>query len=177
MTNNLSNFVESELNNIFKLNEKQKIGIAGFYMMAIVRQSFVKTNSVPIIPLENGSYATDHIINNPLSIEIEGTVSNIYKDFGGVQEAYIKALGTVGNITRFLPSRTREQINKINEFIQDTQNLINKIDDYINVGQQIVNIFSANSQSKTLTQQFIDVINALMDSRQIIKIELPNLHI
>lgn len=173
MPNYISNFVDSELSSAVKVNQKQKIGIAGFYMMAILDQGFAKSSSVPVVPLENGSYATDHIVQNPLQIRINGTVADIFETPSPAQIAYMRAVAEIGNVDRYLPNRTRQQIISINTLINDVSNQIRKIDDMINTGEQLFDLFSANSESKTLPEKFIDLIAALMDNDQIIQIELP----
>ena len=173
MPNVISNFLGSEVGSALKLDEKQQIGIAGFYMMAIVRQGYTKSSQIPFTPLENGSYATDHIIQMPLMIDIEGSVADIYEAPSPAQLAYMRALGEIGNVDRYLPARTRQQINAINSLLLDVTNQVNKIDDLINTGEQLFNLFSTNSSAKGLPEQFIDLINSLIDNDQIIQIELP----
>jgi hypothetical protein len=173
MPNYISNFLSDELSSIAKLDEKQDIGIAGFNTLAIARQSYVKSSTVPIIPLENGSFAADHVIENPLVIEIEGTVNDIYYQKSPLEKAYIRALAEIGNIDRYLPDYTRQQILAVNSVITDASNVIRKVDDYINSGEQLYNLFFSNSAAKTIPEKFIDLVDALMDTNQAIKIELP----
>jgi len=173
MPNYIYNFLDNQFSSTIKVDEKQKIGIAGFHMLAIVDQGFDKSSSIPFIPLENGSFASDHIIQNPTIINISGTVADIYKTPSPAQLAYMRAVAEIGNVSTYLPNRTRQQINAINSLVNDVTNQIRKIDEMINTGEQLFNLFNKKSASKGLTEQFIDLINALMDSDQLIQIELP----
>lgn len=173
MPNIVSNFLNDELEGIGKLSDKQFIGIAGFNLYAAVRQGYIRSSSIPFVPLESGSVVADHIIKNPLIIDIEGTVADILDRPTLLEKAYIRALSEIGNINRYLPNWTAQQILKINTIINDTQNTIDKIDDYINSGEQIYDYFNSNNSGKGTAEQFIDLMNGLHDTNQLIKVELP----
>jgi hypothetical protein len=174
MPNYISNFINDEFPQIFRLDDKQQIGIAGFYMMAVARQGYLKSTTVPVIPLENGSYAVDHIIQNPLVIEMEGSVADIWESPSLLQNTYVRALAEIGNVDQYLPDYTRQQINQINAFIQDGQNIIRQLDSYINSGAQLIDIFSVNSEAVGIVERFENLMNSLIDTDQVIPIQLRN---
>ena len=107
-------------------------------------------------------------------LNFEGTGADIYETPSPLLLAYMRALGEIGNIDRYLPDYTRQQINSINNLLTDVTNQINKIDGLLNTGEQLFDLFSP-STSKGITEQFLDFMNAIMDNDQVIQIELPTM--
>jgi hypothetical protein len=171
MPNYLSNLLTNEFSSAVKNDEKQKIGIGGFTMLAIGRQGYMDTATAPWVVLEDGSNASDHVFQNPLFVQIEGVLSDVYLEPSALAEAYLKSIRAVGAVDRYLPNRTRQQINAINAILLDITNVVQAIDDVINTGEQIYNMFGDKSDSKSLSQKFIDFIGAVKG--QSIEIEFP----
>jgi hypothetical protein len=166
----ISDFVDNQVSENFKLNQKQKIGIAGFYMMAVVDHAPLYSSTVSVIPLEDNSYTTDHVSQNPLFLEINGAVSDVFQMQTAPQNIYNRALAAIGAIDQYLPDYTRQQINKINQIVLETQDIINQLDSYLNSAEQLTNLFSAKT---TITEQFFDVMESLQRTGQPVKVEIP----
>ena len=173
MPDYLSQFVEDELSNPLGVIDKKQVGIAGFNTMVVVRQGIMKSNSAAVIPLEDGSYAIDHIIQNPLALELEGSVCDVFHRRSPLKTAYIKTLAQVGEINNYLPDYTRQQILAINNVITNASNTVRKIDNYINSGEQLYAFFYSDSKARTIPEKFIEFISSLMDTKQVVQIEMP----
>lgn len=173
MANELASFLNDKIESISKLSSKQRIGIGGFNLFVPSRQGYAKSSTIPFVPIENGSSIADHVIKNPLVLEIDGTVADITLKETSLEKAYTRAIDVIGNINRYLPDWTKQQILAINEIITDAQNTINEVDDYINSGDQVFDYFTNGSTVKGISERFIDFIDALQDSNKMIKIEFP----
>jgi len=153
---------------------KQRVGIGGFTTYATVADSTKYKAKAPIYPLEDGSFANDHIVNEPISISITGEVSDIIVNPSTFTELQKTVSAQVGNVTQYLPSRTQTQISRVNALVNDAQDKIKQIDKAIADGKQASSFFGNNATtSKTYREQFIDFIEAIYYGKQLISVSVP----
>lgn len=94
----------------------KKVGIGGYSMFARVNDSTSYPSQVPVDVLEDGSNASDDIINGPITIKISGVVADVYMDakpnssFGLIPD-YSK----YGEVVEYIPAKTQQQLQKMNE--------------------------------------------------------------
>jgi hypothetical protein len=151
------------------------VGIGGFKTVSRVTEVVTMTREIPTTFLEDGSHVNDHIIRNPLSIRIQGTVSNVFqlpspdvKRLQGVQ-------AQVGNITQYAPTRTQSQISRITGLIGDASALVDRADAIISSGKQAASFLGfTGAEGKTNIQKFIDFIESTYNSDALIDIDMPH---
>jgi hypothetical protein len=153
------------------LTDIQEIGIAGFTLFAQVSSQVEFSSSVPVYPLEDGSFASDHIINNPTPLKIEGVVADTFERFNPVLEQYKRIQAEIGSVSKYLPGRTTAQLSRVAGFANDIADITRKIDTAVADGQQAADFFGDQSGSQTLRQQFYRTMKDLHDSKTLISIQ------
>lgn len=153
------------------LTEIQEIGIAGFTLFASVSNSVEFSSDVPVFPLEDGSNASDHIINNPIPIKIEGVVADKFEIFNPIVEEYKRIQAEIGSVSKYFPGRTQAQLSRVAGFANDISDIARKIDTAVADGQQALEFFGDDSGSQTITQKFYQTMKGLHDSKQLVSIQ------
>lgn len=148
-----------------------EVGIGGFSLFVRVSDSTDYTAQVPTQVLEDGSVATDHIINNPLTMTISGEVSDHHIRLAPPLPITIPSDSAVGQITALLPNRTQAQLNKIQTIGQSVMDAVDRADRLINIGRNAFGAFNPQVASKPLREQFIDFIEAVYYGKQLISID------
>lgn len=168
---NIGQLVESARAREPKLEE---VGIGGFTLLARVRESFSLTSRAPTTFLEDGTYAHDQIVNDPMVLTIEGEVSDIHIRRNPALELQRRVTAQIGVITKYLPLRTQSQISKVNALINDASDAARKINAAIDDGRNAWEFFgNKDSQAKGLREQFVDFIESIHYGKQLINIDMP----
>jgi hypothetical protein len=152
-------------------NDLENVGIGSFTLDVRVREDVARTMIAPTTPLEDGSVASDHVIENPLELSLEGEVSEVRYNPTARSEDYKRVKAEVGNITKYIPPLTRAQINKSFELVNDSQAVKRKIEAVISDGTQAIEFFGNKSPSKSPQDNFIDAMQAYQKSRMPIRIQ------
>lgn len=156
-----------------KTSDTEKIGFAGFTMYAIIEESRDLNSTAPDVTLEDGSKVNDTIYLDPIVLNISGSIMDVHY----AKESEEGVLGTteqvIGVIDAYLPEKTSAQISKARSVVDDIDNTIAKINTTIEDGQQILGAFGDKSGSKSLQEQFLDVIDQIHFSKALIPIEFP----
>jgi len=149
-----------------------EVGIGGFTLFAKVTDSSEYTAQVPTQVLEDGSVATDHIINNPLTLTINGEVSDQHIRLAPPLPITIPSDSAVGQISGLLPNRTQAQLNKTQSIGQSVMDAVDRADRLINIGRSAFGAFNPQeSPNKPLREQFIDFIEAVYYGKQLISVD------
>lgn len=153
----------------------REVGIGAYTVMVRVREQYNLSAESPDIPVEDGSIVHDHIILNPLTISIEGDVSDVHLRAQPSIRTFTRLQAEIGNLTTlYLPLRTQSQLSRVSGVVNDVANAFRKIDNRMRVGEQALNFFGNRDQSsKSLQQQFLDAMESLLDGRQLISIDMP----
>lgn len=158
----------------FGNDETEEVGIGGFVTFARVSERFTRTAEVPTTFLEDGSHINDHIIRNPLTLSIEGNVSDVFLRPSPAIEAVRRAQVEVGNITQFAPARTQSQVSKISGIVNDVTSAIDQVDAIIDAGQQAAGFLGLiDSEARSNQEAFIDTIESIYESESLIAIDMP----
>jgi hypothetical protein len=154
---------------------QQEIGIGKFTSLVRIRETYRRTASAPSTPVEDGSVVNDHIILDPLTISIEGSVSDVHLRASPVLRAIRQAQAEIGNITsQYAPARTQTQLTQISALANDALDAARRIDALLDAGEQIGALFgNQDASSKTNRQYFIDYIEELYEGKQLISIDMP----
>lgn len=154
-----------------KTTPQQQVGIAGFTLFARVRDTMELRSRVPLSVVEDGSSIGDHVINDPISITIEGVVGDVFIRESALLTAY-RSIAPVGKVLNYLPFQTRSQVQKIAGFASQALDMARKFDDIVNTGKDILQI--GNKDKKKPPQaKFIETIRSLHDLKKLIPIDTP----
>lgn len=152
--------------------KKEEVGIGGFTAFARINDSTKYSATVPNTALEDGSIASDHIVNNPITITINGNISDVYLKPDKLFELQRKAVATAGTISQYLPARTSTQIAKANALANDITSKIDAVDNLIEAGSSPSSLFGSDDDTITNIENFINILEAYYYSKTLISIEM-----
>lgn len=152
--------------------EKDEIGIAGFTLFARVRDVTDLKSSAPNSFVEDGSFINDHIINEPLTISIEGSVGDVFIRKTPIEAAVNRVNQAIGATEIFLPQRTLSQIQRVNDIVSDARDKVRQIDNAIAAGKNLLK-FGGQSTTKSDQEKFVDAMEALHYGKQLVSIDMP----
>ena len=165
-----SRFVNSKIG----AERVERIGIAGFTMLARTREGFSYSSEVPTTFLEDGSSVEDTIILNPVALHIEGDVADIYVEREPLQELSETVASTAGSISVFLPVKSSAATQAAGSILASVNDALTVADGLIESGAQVADLFGAKGATgKPLKEQFVDLMESLHLSRQLVDIEMP----
>lgn len=158
----------------YKVDDLEKVGIAGLTALVRIKQQETTTASAPSTPLEDGSLANDHIILNPVQINIEGRVTDIILRPQAESVAFRRGIAEIGNITKYAPTRTQTQANKVLGMIVDIDGYRAKLKALSENSQQAFDYFTGgNDTTVSNINQFLDKLEKLHLSKTPMVIETP----
>jgi hypothetical protein len=129
---------------------------------------------VPTTFLEDGSHINDHIIRNPLTLSIEGNVSDAFFMPNPAIAALQAAQEQVGNITQYAPARTQAQVSRVSGLTNDFTNAIDKVDSFIESSSRVASYLGLQDDTaKSNIENFIDTMESLQEGEQLISIDMP----
>lgn len=153
----------------------EEVGIGGFRLLARTRQTFTYTSQVPTAYLEDGSSASDHIVLEPLTLQIDGSVSDVYVEPSAAVAALRGVQGAVGNFAGYLPGQTQAQLQKLNGLAAQVLDRARQIDRVIEDGKQALSFLGDQRPEEAvgLRERFIDSMEQLHYGKQLIGISMP----
>jgi hypothetical protein len=137
----IRDYLNDKSSKYLKGDDKEPIGIGGYVAGVRLKEDTTYTSNVTTNTVEDGAEINDHIINNPIIVNIEGEIGDVEKKPDPLIQAYKKAMRNVGVVTKYLPKRTQGQISKINSTVLKINDLLNKVDSIIDDGMQIYRLF------------------------------------
>lgn len=152
---------------------KAEIGIGEFTLFARVSDTTNYKSRSPVSFVEDGSALDDHIINEPLSISIEGEVGDIYLRKSPAEREINRANAAIGQTSIYLPARTQSQLQKINALASTVRDRIREIERLRSLGKNILDKFKGRTDGKSPQEQFIDQMEAAHNQKALIKIDMP----
>ena len=163
--------IQDLLNQQFE-TQTGEVGIGGFKAFARTRETTNYKSTAPTSYLEDGSPVQDHIINDPITISIDGSVGDVYIVKTGIESRINQINETLGKTGIYLPLKTQSQIQKSNALISEFRDRIRQVDRLIDTGRDIIN-FGSDSGVKTPQEQFIDMMEAYYESKTLVVIDMP----
>ena len=157
-----------------KIDDKQEIGIGGFTVLARVRNVLTIESESPDTPLEDGSISNDHIILNPIKLEIQGRIGDLIIKPAADLSLFRRTITNVGVITSYSPGRTQTQIAKVSAILIDANNARLRISDAERKGQQLSEFFGDKTPEKTNIDNFLSTLELYRESKKPLRIEMPN---
>lgn len=152
-----------------KTTPQQQVGIAGFTLFARVRDTMELRSRVPLSVVEDGSSIGDHVINDPISITIEGVVGDVYIQQSPLETTF-RDVAPIGKVLNFLPFQTRSQVQKIAGYASQVLDAARRIDDIVKTGNDILQFGNKGGNPQA---QFIETIRSLHDAKALIPIQTP----
>lgn len=156
--------------------QAKEVGIGGFTALARVRESYKLAADAPDTPVEDGSFVHDHVILKPVTLSIEGSVSDVHIRRNPLVRDFIRVQAEVGNLSsQYASGRTQSQINKLSALANEAADAIRQIDALVAAGEQAAKFFgNKDAQSKPLREQFLDAMEALHFGQQAFTIDMPH---
>lgn len=143
----------------------EKVGIGGFNTYATVNERVSGTRVLPTSVLESGRYANDDVIIEPLIVDLIIDVADTFIELGESQSPVKEPLNISGVISQFIPARTKSQLNRISNIVNNIQSVRKKI-------SSSLDFYSSNSSvTKKHREQFVEVLNGLYNSDAIIDLQ------
>jgi len=157
-----------------RIDDKQKIGIGGFTAYAAVRHVVNKSLDAPDTPLEDGSFANDHLIKKPVILEVSGLVSDVFIRSAVEATIFRRGLSEIGNISKYLPAQTQTQIAKAASIAIDANNVSKGIQAAISDGKQLLDFIGNKSAGQNNRELFIAALDLYYDNSTVMRIEMPD---
>ena len=166
--------VRDYLSSQFGNDEQEAVGIGGFITAARVSERVNRSASVPTTFLEDGTHINDHIIRNPITLSIEGSVSETFVMPNPAIAALQAAQSQVGKITQYAPARTQAQLSRVSELANDFNNVVGQVDRFLEASDRIAGYLGLqDNTAKSNIESFIDTMESLQEGDQLISIDMP----
>ncbi|EKN5984136.1 phage baseplate protein [Yersinia enterocolitica] len=153
----------------------KKVGIGGYSMFARVNDSTSYPSQVPVDVLEDGSNASDDIINGPLTIKISGVVADIYVDAKPNSSfSLMPDYSKYGEVLEYIPTKTQQQLQKMNEIADRAEQKILEAKRLADKGAELFGLVGnpVAGGAKGIREQFLDFIEAIYYGKQLITVEV-----
>lgn len=164
----IRDFVRSKIN---KQADPEVVGINQFNLFARVSDNISYASQVPVHYLEDGSFASDHVINEPIKISISGIVADEYIELGEPNELLQGIENLAGRIGVYFPVRTQSTMNKIYKMRSEAFDAIDKIDETIDLFNTGFGLFAGNTE-KSIREKFVEWLDATWTSKQPVKVQM-----
>lgn len=166
--------LEQAINRTRSSYPTQEIGIAGFTLFARVSERVSLTADNPMFYVEDGTPLNDHRIQKPEIVSISGTVGDVYRSPSTVQNSTRNLFNDLGIITQYAPQLTQSQLLSVAQVADQAVDQIESYENAIIRGQSFNSIFgNQDVNSKPLGEQFVDAIENIHYSNQLISINMP----
>ena len=151
--------------------DAETVGIGGFTTFAQISEKFSRSAKVPTTFLEDGTHVNDHIIREPLTVSIEGNVSDVYAQPSAPVAAFQEAQTQVGNITQYAPARTQAQLSRVSGLVNDFTNAVDRADAAIDATQGAAKYLGQqDKEAQTNIEAFLEKMECLQETDKLIKI-------
>jgi hypothetical protein len=152
--------------------EVQELGIGGFYLFARVSDSTAYDTQAPTSTVEDGSYIGDHLVNEPIKLKISGDVADVFLNPPPRSQSASR-LPTVGVVKALVPGRTVSQAQRVARIVNTASDRYRQIDENIKNGGNAYDFAGNKTGAKPLREQFIDFIESIHYSKQLVTISMP----
>lgn len=166
-------FVSGLTESLSNTKATKEIGIGGFIGFARTSESTKYTNTLPTEVLEDGSNASDDIINNPIVVTIEGSVGDIIVEGKEYPEIIPQEINQLGEVSALLPPSSQQQFQRLTQINDQARDAILQAERVERIGQSVYDFVSGNSNSaKAVQQKFVDYMESIHFSRVPIEISV-----
>ena len=151
--------------------DAETVGIGGFTAFAQISEKFKRSAKVPTTFLEDGSHVNDHIIREPLTVSIEGNVSDLFVLPSEPAAILQEHQAQIGKITQYAPARTQAQLSRVSGLVNDFTSAMDKADALISSAQGAAKYLgNQDKEAQTNIESFLDAMKGLQATDKLIKI-------
>jgi hypothetical protein len=153
----------------------KKVGIGGFSLFARVGDTVTYPSQIPVDVLEDGSNASDDIINGPIQVQITGTVADVYADAKpNAAFSLLPDYSRYGEVIEYIPSKTQQQLQKINEIADRAEQKILEAKRLADKGADLFGLVGnpVAGGAKGIREQFVDFLEAIYYGKQLVSVEV-----
>ena len=151
--------------------DAETVGIGGFTAFAQISEKFKRSAKVPTTFLEDGSHVNDHIIREPLTVSIEGNVSDLFVLPSEPVAILQEHQAQIGKITQYAPARTQAQLSRVSGLVNDFTNAVDRVDAAIDATQGAAKYLgNQDKEAQTNIESFLDAMKGLQATDKLIKI-------
>jgi hypothetical protein len=163
--------IASNIGNLRNKFQTGTVGIDGFYMEVRYSENTQYQRQAPVTYLEDGSYVMDHIIPDPLVIELEGEVSNIYRRPSVAAELIGRANAKLGLISRYLPQRTLAQTQRLAELALTARDIAARVEDIASTGEPLYRMLVPAEAQQSIVDSFLKLMLTLFTTDATARVE------
>ena len=151
--------------------DAETVGIGGFTTFAQISEKFSRSAKVPTTFLEDGTHVNDHIIREPLTVSIEGNVSDLFVLPSEPVAILQEHQAQIGKITQYAPARTQAQLSRVSGLVNDFTSAMDKADALISSAQGAAKYLgNQDKEAQTNIESFLDAMKGLQATDKLIKI-------
>lgn len=159
-------FIREKSDSLSSAKTKSEIGIGKFVAFAKISESVKYSNTVPIDVLEDGSNASDDILNNPIVISIDGEVGDIMVPDRQFPEIVPLSLNSLGEISALLPAKSQQQFQRLTQINDQARDLILQAERVERIGQNLYDFVSGSvNGAKTPQEEFVEYVEKIYTDR------------
>jgi len=168
-TGGIRDYINGQFENDGK--DGEEVGIGGFTAFAQISEKFKRSASVPVTYLEDGSHINDHIIREPITLSIEGNVSDLFVLPSEPVAVLQEHQAQIGNITQYAPARTQAQLSRVSGLVNDFTSAMDKADALISSARGAAKYLGNQDKETTSNiESFLAAMKGLQASDKRIKI-------
>jgi hypothetical protein len=154
-----------------KKEKVETLGVAGFKAAVVTEQTLEQNAQAPTAWLEDGSFANDHIILEPVTFSVTGNVGDVFLQTNPRFQRLREINSTLGRVTTYLPGRTQAQIGRVQAFQATARDALIEAQTAVDQGQNVAELFGNQDPEKPLRERFVDTLTAIRNERQIVPVE------
>lgn len=151
-----------------------EVGIGGYTIFARVNERFSLTAQSPTHYVEDGTSLNDHRTRNPELLTLNGVIGDIYSAPNSFVERVTALNDDLGLITSYQPVLSEPQQQLYDQIRANAESRIERLERVLNSGVQANRILgNLDTNTRPLVQQFIEAMEAIHYSSQLISIDMP----
>lgn len=164
-------FVREKIESLSDAKTQHQIGIGEFVGFARVSESTKYSNTVPIDVLEDGSNDSDDILNNPITITIDGNVGDIIVPDRQFPKIVPPSINSLGEISALLPAKSQQQFQRLTQINDIARDAILQAERIERIGQSAYDFIAGSpSEAKTPQEEFVEYVEKIHTKRLPIEI-------
>ena len=151
----------------------QDVGIGGFKMYVALAVATSYDTQAPTSYLEDGSAVTDHLVNQPITLNMTINVADIFRDEGlapGIENLVRRTQAEVGVVTKYLSPRSKATEQRINSLLADVNDAYDALDTYYTEGEQLFSFFG-DKTGTTAQKDFFNFLDKTRNSKHLLSIQ------
>jgi len=154
-------------------SDKKRIGIGGWVADVRLNESIEFKSDVPDNYVEDGSVINDHIINNPVVLNIEGEVSDLHIKPFFLSDFFVKPIDkAAGILNAVFPFKlTNQATQKIKKVAINATDKAKQLESYYKNIENLYKLYE--NKNELLRKEFIEFLNRVFCTKELITIETP----